>query len=226
MTTKTKGVGFVPCEAKNIVTVASWRYTCWKCDRPTNRGAAPNTGGEEIRSRFRDIKPSALQLENPSSGIIGACPGKNRRISVIVSEEHVQGNPHLMQIADALGLLRSSPCVSQRRQQQSSENADDGDDDQKFNQTKTTGTKWTQSGFRIARYGAHHWVGQDRNGNVTGPHPRRECPAGRRWLRLRFRTFVGAFVAHLCRRRDDKGPDKAPDKGFRSPGLSGGLGSI
>jgi hypothetical protein len=48
----------------------------------------------------------------------------------------MQGEAQLMQIVDALSLLRPSFGLDHYRQQKRSENSDDGDDNQKFNQRK------------------------------------------------------------------------------------------
>ena len=53
---------------------------------------------------------------------------------MIVRKEILQAETKLMQIIDALNLLRFSFGLRNRRQQKRRQNSDDGDDDQQFNQ--------------------------------------------------------------------------------------------
>ena len=55
-------------------------------------------------------------------------------ISLVVSDVGLQSETNLVQIIDALNLLRSFLGLRKRRKQKRRENCDDGDDDQKFNQ--------------------------------------------------------------------------------------------
>ena len=61
-------------------------------------------------------------------------PKGQGRISLVVCEVSLQGETNLVQIGNALNLLRSGLGVRNRREQQRRQNSDDGDDDQQFHQ--------------------------------------------------------------------------------------------
>ena len=92
---------------------------------PLSRRAEPNTYPKPICFRFGNAKSITFQLAR-------VIP----KITIIISENHLQTHAKLMKISNTLNSLRSCFRLRNCSQQKCGENCDDGNDDQKFNQSE------------------------------------------------------------------------------------------
>ena len=90
---------------------------------PLKRRTKPDTPAKPICFRIGNAKPVTFQLAR-------VIP----KITIIVSENHLQANAKLVKIIGALNPLRSGFGLRNCFHQKHGKNCDDGDDNQKLNQ--------------------------------------------------------------------------------------------